>query len=99
MTRLEHLNAAIAAGDGLVGFARRIDVTPAGALKWVKKYHPGKHAELIDAKVRGFDDHKALVRLLLIKSVQGVPHGMTRLAGALKLNPESLYNFVRRWAP
>ena len=106
LTHAEHVrrrdiaDAVIIDGGTMADFSRRIGLTPAGGLLWLRTYEPDLHKALIDGHRRGhLSAHVALCRLLLIREARAA-YGYARpVARALGLTSASLSLFVRRWAP
>ncbi len=89
----------IASGGNMKTFARAAGLTPVGALGWLKKHEPIRHQLLTVKSHRKMTAHQALVRLLLIKSVKGIPGAEERIARALGVTAPAFSAFRRRWAP
>lgn len=91
--------AVIENGGSQAELARQLGVTPAGGLKWLRTHAPDLHERFKGDRLSSIDRHTALVRLLLLKSVEDFDGGMSRLARALKLTPAALSKFRALWAP
>lgn len=91
----------IADGGNLARYAKATGVSAKAALYWLRKHSPERLAQLSRGGrgSLGTSRHKALVRLLLIQSVEGIRGGKARLAKALGTSQQSLHSFVVRWAP
>lgn len=90
----------IAEGGSLSSFARKIGITTPGALFWLRRNDPERLATLVGGSSRSkHSAHEVLVRLLLIKSCEGIVGAKGRLAKALGINLPTLCEFQKRWAP
>lgn len=98
--RVAVARAVVAAGDPVAEFARRAGMKPAAATNWLSRNEPELHRALKGSgRSHCLSGHRALVRLLLIKSVHGIRGGQTRLARALGMSPNHLAVFKNQWAP
>ena len=87
-------------GGNMTEFAAAAGISVKAAFGWLKRHQPDLHRRLaMGPRGRQMKAHKALVRLLLIKSVEGFRGGEARLARALVLSRESLWAFKKVWAP
>lgn len=100
LARLRLARAVLDDGGNLTEFARRAGLKLSNAHHWLKR----NDADLLRSLAGGprgkqYDYHAALVRLLLIQSVDGIRGGRVRLAKALGVTPACLSMFVKTWAP
>jgi hypothetical protein len=98
--RFATADAFIAKGASLSAFAREIGLTPAGALFWLRRHDPDRLAALVNGYNRTtMTAHQVLVRLLLLKSCEGISGAKSRLCGALGIKLSAMCEFRKRWAP
>lgn len=98
--RLLIADQVIADGGSLSSFARKVGITTAGALFWLRRNDPERLATLVGGSSRSkHSAHEALVRLLLIKSCEGIAGAKGRMAKALGVSVPTLCQFQKRWAP
>lgn len=98
--RFRTADTFIAKGRSLSAFAREIGLTPAGALFWLRRNDPDRLAALVGGVNRTtVEPHAVLVRLLLLKSCEGIHGAKGRMAKALGVKLSALCEFRKRWAP
>lgn len=98
--RLRLARAILEDGGNLTTLARRCGVSLKSAHLFLKRHDPGLLRNIATGpRGRALSAHQALVRLLLLKSVEGFVGGERKLANALGLTREALYAFRRKWAP
>ena len=98
--RFAEADRAIKDRVSLSEYARRVGLSTAGALFWLRRHDPDRLAEIVGGSTRSkHSAHEVLVRLLLIKSCDGISGAKTRLANALGLRLSTLCEFQKRWAP
>lgn len=98
--RLKAAREVAREGGNAKHFSIRAGLKPSAGANWLRKNAPDLHATLTAAgRGRTLSQREALVRLLLLKSVEGIRGGQGRLAKALGLTPIYLATFKAAWAP
>lgn len=98
--RRKAAKAVIAKGGSMRQFASDIGVSTPGALKWLRTYEPDLHKMMTgDRLTATMPTHQVLVRLLLLKSVEGIRGGRPKLLRALNRSNTWCINFLNTWAP
>ena len=86
-------------GGNQVEFARRAGLEHINAHQWLRRHEPDRKRQLAGRRGRPVELREALIRLLLLKSVEAEGDGVKRIAKVLGVSPAGLYAFVTRWAP
>lgn len=98
--RLLLARSILEGGGNLTTLARRCGVSLKSVHLFLKRHDPDLLRKIAGGpRGRAMSAHQALVRLLLLKSVEGFVGGEGKLANALGLTREALYAFRRKWAP
>ena len=104
-TEMEHArrrgiaNTVIAASGTQADFAKALGLSPPAAFKWLRDHAPDLHRKLKGDRIKTLDRHTVLVRLLLLKSVEGIRGAQGRLGHALGLSHAGISTFKQLWAP
>ena len=91
--------AVIAAGGTQADLAWEMGMSGPGALKWLRRYAPDLHPKFRGNRIKTRDGQTALVRLLLLQSVEGMPEMRVRMLAAMGLSPAWAHAFRKVWAP
>lgn len=98
--RLRLARETLDLGGNGTQFARAAGLSIRSAIAWLRRNDTDLHRRLC-TQPRGprANTHQVLVRLLLLKSVEGFHGGRGRLADALGISRAAISFFEKKWAP
>lgn len=98
--RIALARLVIAEGGNLTRYARLLGISTPGALFWLRRHANDLVPMLADGRGRHETPiDEALFRLVLMRAVEDIPGGLTRLSEATGMRVSMLVEFRKRWAP